>query len=87
MANHENSSRRDTRGNTDGHTPAGSGCSFTQVSSRLHGAAHDVSELLDLLTAGVAADKNTAARRVAGDDDTGEPGGPLQRGGDRGDSR
>ena len=84
MANHQNSSHR---GNTDGHTPAGSGRSFAQVSSRLHGTAHDVSELLDLLTAGVAADKSAAARRVPGDDDTGEPGGPMQRGGGHGDSR
>ena len=60
MANHQNSSHGS---NTDGHTPAGSGRGYTHVSSRLHGAAQDVSELLDLLTAGVAADASTAARQ------------------------
>ena len=71
MDNHQNSSHgRDAGGN-----PAGSGRGYTQVSSRLHGAAQDVSELLDLLTAGVAADESTAADSAAGDDDAVEPGG------------
>lgn len=83
MANHQNGSRgRDTAGN-----PTGSGRGYTQVSSRLHGAAQDVSELLDLLTAGLAADESTAAGSVAGDDDAVEPGGRPQCSGDRGDSR
>ena len=61
MANHQNSSHgRDAGGN-----PAGSGRGYTQVSSQLHGAAQDVSELLDLLTAGVAADASTAAGSAA----------------------
>ena len=83
MANHQNSSHRSDAGGN----PAGSGRGYTHVSSQLHGAAQDVSELLDLLTAGVAADASTAAGTAAGDDGTVEPGGRRQGSGDRGDSR
>jgi hypothetical protein len=86
MANRQNGSPgRDTEGN-----PSGSGSGYTQVSSRLHGAAQDVSELVDLLTAGVVADDSTAAGSVAGsfaDDDAFEPGDHPQGSGDRGDLR
>ena len=89
MANHQNSShRRDAGGN-----PAGSGRGYTQVSSQLHGAAQDVSQLLDLLTAGVAADASTAAgsadgdETADGDDGAVKPGGRRQGSGDRGDLR
>ncbi len=83
MANHQNSSHgRDAGGN-----PPGSGRGYAQVSSQLHGAAQDVSELLDLLTAGVAADASTAAGSADGDDGAVEPGGRRQGSGDRGDSR
>ena len=87
MVNHQNNSHgRDTGGNPD-HDTAGSSRSFTHVSSRLHGAAQDVSKLLDLITAGVAADRNSAASTGAksGDDDAGEPGSPPQGSGHQGD--
>jgi hypothetical protein len=88
MANPQNSSHGRDAG---GHTPTGSGRGYTHVSSQLHGAAQDVSELLDLLTAGVVADDSTAAGIVVAgsvaDDDAVEPGGRRQGRGDRGDSR
>ena len=83
MANHHNSSRgRDTAGG-----PTGSSRGYTQVSSRLHRAAQDVSELLNLLTAGVAADESTTAGNVSVGDDADERGDRLQGGLDHGDSR
>jgi hypothetical protein len=82
MANHQNSSHRSDAGGN----PAGSGRGYTYVSSQLHGAAQDVSELLDLLTAGVA-HASTAAGSADGDDGAAEPGGHRQGTGDRGDSR
>ena len=49
MANHQ-----------DHHTSTGRGPGYTQVGSRLRGAAQDVSELLDVLTDGLAADTPTS---------------------------
>lgn len=86
MANRQNGSPgRDTKGNL-----SGSGSGYTQVSSRLHGAGQDVSELVDLLAAGVVADDSTAAGSFAdddGDDDAVEPGDHPRGSGDRGDLR
>ena len=98
MVDRHNSSRGRGTGGNPAQETAGSGQNYAQVSSQLHGATQDVTELLDLLAAGVTADRDThsgtgastgagaGARGTAGDADAGEPGEPP-RCNDSGDPR